>query len=96
VDNEEFDHINGRPVTKYLVLDFEHVLGVDATAARTCFLMIVQLMRASNIYVVFTELSAQIEDLLRAHGVLRSDDIVIPKLDDALEWCEEQILCSVG
>jgi hypothetical protein len=78
--------------TKYLVLDFNRVLGVDATAMRTCFLMLVQLMRASEIIIIFTELNDAIESLLRAHGVLRADDVVIPKLDDALEWCEEQVL----
>jgi hypothetical protein len=95
--------------------------GVDATAARSCFLMLVQLMRTSNVTVVFTNLSSEIEGLtqpafnttiqtliakcyihssstfnfvglMRAHKVIVDDDIVIPQLDDALEWCEEQIL----
>ena len=29
-------------LTEYLVLDFSSVLGVDATAARSCFLMLIQ------------------------------------------------------
>ena len=36
--------------TEYVVLDFSNVLGVDATAARSCFLMLTQLMRVSGDY----------------------------------------------
>ena len=35
-------------MTEYLVLDFTSVVGVDATAARSCFLMLVQLMKVSS------------------------------------------------
>ena len=78
--------------TEYLVLDFASVFGVDATAARSCFLMLVQLMRTANVVVVFTGLSTHIEDILRVNDVITSEDIVIPLLDDALEWCEERML----
>ena len=39
--------------TEFLLLDFSAVLGIDATSARSCFLMLVQLMRASGVKVVF-------------------------------------------
>jgi MFS superfamily sulfate permease-like transporter/CRP-like cAMP-binding protein len=81
--------------TEYLVLDFTSVLGVDATAARSCFLMLSQLMRSSDVKLVFAQISSKIEALLRCHDVIKSDDIVIPLVDDALEWCEEQVLYKV-
>eukprot|EP01034_Spumella_vulgaris_P025301 gene25301-31741_t len=78
--------------TEYLVLDFSHVLGVDATAARSCFMMLVQLMKRSGVTVVFAHMSYSIESMLRNQRVIKEGDIVIPSLDDALEWCEEQVL----
>jgi CRP-like cAMP-binding protein len=79
-------------VTEYLILDFTEVMGVDATAARACFLTLVQFMRTANVTVVFAHLSKPVEELLRAHNVLNEESIIIPNLDDALEWCEDQIL----
>lgn len=38
-------------------------------------------------------MSEAVEKLFRAHNVINSHStIVFPLLDDALEWCEEQIL----
>ena len=82
--------------TEYLILDFERVIGIDATAARSCFLMLVQLMHQSQVVVVFTNMRKQIEESLRANLVITDRDIVIPLLDDALEWCEEHILSKLG
>jgi SulP family sulfate permease len=75
------------------VLDFTSVIGVDATAARSCFLMLTQLMKAARVTVVFTSMSEEVEALFRAHAVINAQTtVVIPYLDDALEWCEEEIL----
>lgn len=68
------------------------MVGVDATATRSCFLMMVQLMHSANVTVVFTNMSASLEALFRVHKVIGAQDVVIPLLDDALEWCEEQVL----
>lgn len=80
-------------LTEFLVIDFTQVLGVDATAARTCFLMLVQLMKSADVTVVFANMSPAVESLFQCHSVLQNGDVVvIPHLDDALEWCEEQVL----
>jgi SulP family sulfate permease len=79
-------------VTEYLILDFTEVIGVDATAARACFLTLVHFMRTANVTVVFANLSKPVQELLCAHNVLNEESIIIPNLDDALEWCEDQIL----
>ena len=65
---------------------------MDATATRSCFLMLVQLMRSAQVIVVFASMSSALERLFRAHKVIGDQDVVIPHLDDALEWCEEQVL----
>ena len=72
------------------------MVGVDATATRSCFLMLVQLMRSANVTVVFACMSPALEALFRAHKVIGEKDVVIPLLDDALEWCEERVLIRCG
>jgi len=93
-DSNDGDSPSGGILTEFLVLDFSAVLGVDATAARSCFLMLIQLMKIAQVVVVFANMSPTIERLLRSHNVIqqRADHVVIPQLDDALEWCEEQVL----
>lgn len=80
--------------TEFLVLDFSETTGIDATATKSCFLMLSQLMKASRVTVVFANMSRSIEQLFASNGVTRDGDIVIRHLDDALEWCEEQVLAN--
>ena len=54
--------------------------------------MLAQIMRTSQVTLVFASLTDELEGRLRQNGVITDHDIVIPLLDDALEWCEEQIL----
>lgn len=90
-DNFDTNTVRSR-TTEFLILDFHGVFGVDATAIRSCFSMLAQIMRTSKVTLVFASLSEPLEARLRQNGVITSRDIVIPLLDDALEWCEEQIL----
>lgn len=77
---------------EFAVLDFSNVLGVDATAAHSCFLLLTKLLVASKVTPVYTQLSAGVERLLRAQGVLGEGCVYIPHVDDALEWCEDCLL----
>jgi MFS superfamily sulfate permease-like transporter/uncharacterized protein YciI len=79
-------------VTEYLVLDFTEVKGVDATAARSCFLTLVHLMASAHVTIVFASLPPEFEELLRAHRVIGKHSIVVQDVDDALEWCEDQVI----
>lgn len=54
------------------MLDFSAVVGVDATATRSCFLMLVQLMRSADVAVVFANMTHSLEALFRAHKVRRT------------------------
>jgi hypothetical protein len=82
--------------TEFMVLNFTDVSGVDATAARSCFLMLVQLLRNAGATVVFACPRLDIRVLLGAHGVILDADKVTDTLDSALEWCEEQVLFRWG
>ncbi|KAG5191778.1 hypothetical protein JKP88DRAFT_352139 [Tribonema minus] len=86
---------------RYVVLDMREVPGVDATAARVCFLMLKQLLHASGVTPVFAAVSGcdavlsvrkPVRNLLTAHKVIDSGDAVFDTLDAALEWCEERLL----
>eukprot|EP01039_Chlorochromonas_danica_P001409 gene1409-1532_t len=80
--------------TEYLILDCSQLLGIDATAARSCFRSLVNLLREARVVVVFAQLSSEVEQLLRAHDVVTKQAVVISHLDDAIEWCENQVLLS--
>ena len=101
---------------EYVVIDFSQVIGVDATSARNCFLLLTKILHTAGVIVVYTEMSDPIEKLLLAHGVIATPPadgmgtdidydngkndreqaagrgLVIPSLDDALEWCEDSLL----
>ncbi|KAM3572911.1 hypothetical protein VYU27_005111 [Nannochloropsis oceanica] len=81
---------------RWLVFDFSQVVGIDATAARSCFLMLKSLLRGAHIHVIFASLAPKIERLLRGHGVLDEEDPVFGTVDEALEFCEEDLLQSAA
>ncbi|CAM9527246.1 unnamed protein product [Scytosiphon promiscuus] len=86
--------------TRRVILDFSNVASVDATAARSCFLMLKLVLSTSGAEVVFSGATRKIQALLRSHGVITDDDPVFNRredarhcpLDDALEWSEEMML----
>ncbi|CAM9704722.1 unnamed protein product [Chrysoparadoxa australica] len=78
--------------TRYLVLDFSNVSGVDATAVRVCFLMLKQVLKTSGVVPIFATMTPAIERLLSAQQVVVSGDQTFRTLDTALEWCEEELL----
>ncbi len=83
----------GTMATEFLILDFAHVVGIDATAAKSCFKTLSNLMKIANVTIVFANLTSSMQAILSAQGVIDSDSsIVISTLDDALEWCEDQVL----
>jgi len=82
--------------TRYLVLDFFAVTGVDATAVSTGLMRIRMLAKANNVKLVFAGLSPQFEKLFRANHVLGNDDVVVKQtLNDALDYCETEMLEEV-
>lgn len=81
---------------RHLVFDFEHVIGIDATAARACFLMLKSLLRTAGVKCHFAAASLPVARLLRGHGVVGEGEALFPTLDEALEACEEALLRSAA
>ena len=88
------DHVRQTP-TRYVVIDFRQVIGLDSTALLS-FSKMRQLSRDGSFTLVFAGLSSRLQrqfdhsDLVEEANVLRyAQDI-----DHAAEWCEEQI-CAV-
>ena len=75
--------------TRFLVLDFNRVTGVDATAARSLLSTLGQILRGFGVDFVVCSSSRSFKALLVAHKV---DCRVEASLDAGLEWCEDQLL----
>uniref|UniRef100_A0A7R9UBE4 STAS domain-containing protein n=1 Tax=Pinguiococcus pyrenoidosus TaxID=172671 RepID=A0A7R9UBE4_9STRA len=84
-------------VKAWVILDFEKVKGIDATAARACFLILRKLLRTAGVQVVYAAVPDHVKLLLEAHGVINeSEDPVFEQVEEALEWCEEKLLTVDG
>ncbi|CAH0519744.1 unnamed protein product [Peronospora belbahrii] len=103
------DH-HRRP-TRFVVLDFSQVSGMDATAARSCFLALKLSFSLGKIRVVYCGMIPSVEFLLRANDVIptstQEEDFsnnetnsreshVTTDLDLALAWCEQQLIFSAA
>eukprot|EP00051_Salpingoeca_urceolata_P019365 m.281611 g.281611 ORF g.281611 m.281611 type:complete len:1038 (-) comp19404_c0_seq9:16-3129(-) len=89
----------GRPIaavpTKFVILDFKGVQGVDATATRTCFLTLIQTLSTYNIQLVMTQVPPSVFNLLQSNGVFNELCEKFPTLDEGLEYCEDRLLRSL-
>ena len=54
--------------------------------------MLVQLLRGAGATIVFAIPDSDSVSLLKVHGVILEIDKVYDDFEDALEWCEEQVL----
>ncbi|DAZ94510.1 TPA: hypothetical protein N0F65_011863 [Lagenidium giganteum] len=101
--SNEYSRLSMRAMrTRFFILDFENVRGVDATAVRSCFNATKQLLAQHGIVLVFAHVPADVERLLRVHEVIENEDgsgcgtLVFETVDNALEWCEDELLVSAG
>lgn len=82
---------------RFVVLDFRHVTGLDASAASS-FTKIGQLADARGFTLVLTGPSARTRQLLRSSGLADTHGIAVRLFDDldhGVEWCEDQVLTTV-
>ena len=89
---------SNRPRLRYVILDFRQVVLIDSSAVFSITRMR-QLAESQHFHMVWTNLSASIQQLLEKGGLVdESDDsfIILPTLDHGLEWCENQILAEHG
>ena len=91
------------PVTKFLLFDFTMVSGLDATAARSCFLNLCRTLTPLGITLVFggVESGGRVERLLIGHEILQAPlpnpvALRFDSIDEALEYCEEALLATAA
>lgn len=75
---------------KFAVLDCSDFSGVDATAARACFVPLRRMLRDCGSRLFFAGLQPDVKKTLTSHGFVVDFDF--PSLDAALETAEEALL----
>lgn len=77
--------------TEYVVMDFGRVSGMDATAARSSFMILQQMCKRNGVTVLFADVLPEIRNLLLGNDIA-DESSFYPTADSALEWCENQLL----
>ncbi|WP_439519379.1 SLC26A/SulP transporter family protein [Hydrogenophaga sp.] len=78
------------PRTRFVLLDFEHVSGLDSTAL-TCFTKLRRRAELLGAELVLAGLSPQLERPWK-QATDGPPLPIFPDLDHAIEWCEERLL----
>jgi SulP family sulfate permease len=81
---------------RFLLLDFSRVTGIDSTALLS-FSKTRQLAQSSHLTILISGMTPVVRQQLEA-GDFIDDEVVLPfdTLDQALEWCEDQLLIAQG
>lgn len=83
---------------RFVVIDFRRVSGMDAAAAAT-FVKIRNLLAGSEVELIFSSLSPDIEQALARNGIDFFADPSVGRerdLDHALERCEDRLLSAIS
>ncbi|MEZ4868242.1 MAG: SulP family inorganic anion transporter [Caldilineaceae bacterium] len=82
------------PTPRFVLLDFRHVNGMDASAISS-FLKMKQLAITHDVVLIFANLAPMDETRLRAEVLVPKDCQhwrIVADLDHGVEWCEEQLI----
>nr|WP_249803673.1 SulP family inorganic anion transporter [Bradyrhizobium sp. 21] len=82
-----------RPECRYLLFDFKLVTGVDSSAAYS-FAQIKRSAADLGVELILVHLSAAAEKVLRSSDFIGEGVTIIPELDHALEWCENELIAQ--
>ncbi|MHC2721137.1 SLC26A/SulP transporter family protein [Bradyrhizobium diazoefficiens] len=95
--NRLYQHVkkllHERPECRYLLFDFKLVTGVDSSAAYS-FAQIKRSAGDLGVELILVYLPAAAEKVLRSSDFLGDGVTVIPELDHALEWCENELIAQ--
>jgi SulP family sulfate permease len=80
-----------RPECRYLLFDFKLVTGVDSSAAYS-FAQIKRSAGDLGVELILVHLSAAAEKVLHSSDFIGDGATLIPELDRALEWCENELI----
>jgi len=95
--NRLYQHVKAllarHPECRFLVFDFKLVTGIDSSAAYS----FAQIKRAADdrgIKLVLVHLPSAAEKALRSSEFISREVSIVPELDHALEWCENEIIAQ--
>jgi SulP family sulfate permease len=93
--NRLYQHVKAllarHPECRFLIFDFKLVTGIDSSAAYS-FAQIKRAAQDRGIKLVLVHLPKATEKALRSSEFITSEVSVVPELDHALEWCENEII----
>jgi sulfate permease, SulP family len=81
------------PECRFLLFDFKLVTGIDSSAAYS-FAQIKRAALERGIKLVLVHLPAGTEKTLRSSEFITGEVSIVPELDHALEWCENEIIAQ--
>jgi sulfate permease, SulP family len=81
------------PECRFLVFDFKLVTGIDSSAAYS-FAQIKREAHDRGVKLVLVHLPSAAEKALRSSEFISQDVRIVPELDHALEWCENEIIAQ--
>ena len=95
--NRLYQHVKAllarHPECRFLVFDFKLVTGIDSSAAYS-FAQIKRTAHDRGIRLVLVHVQAAAEKALRSSEFISHEVSIIPELDHALEWCENEIIAQ--
>jgi len=95
--NRLYQHVKAllarHPECRFLIFDFKLVTGIDSSAAYS-FAQIKRAAHERGIRLVLVNLQAAAEKALRSSEFISSEVSIMPELDHALEWCENEIIAQ--
>jgi sulfate permease, SulP family len=95
--NRLYQHVKAlltrHPECRFLVFDFKLVTGIDSSAAYS-FAQIKQSAQDRGVKLVLVHVPAAAEKALRSSEFITDDVVIMPELDHALEWCENEIIAQ--
>jgi SulP family sulfate permease len=95
--NRLYQHVKAllarHPECRFVVFDFKLVTGIDSSAAYS-FAQIKRSAHERGIKLVLVHLPPPAEKALRSSEFISKEVSIIPELDHALEWCENEIIAE--
>lgn len=95
--NRLYQHVKAllarHPECRFLVFDFKLVTGIDSSAAYS-FAQIKRAAHDRGIRLVLVHLPPAAEKALRSSDFISREISIVPELDHALEWCENEIIAQ--
>jgi SulP family sulfate permease len=93
--NRLFQHVKAlltrHPECRFLIFDFKLVTGIDSSAAYS-FAQIKQTAQERGVKLVLVHLPPAAEKALRSSEFISKEVSIMPELDHALEWCENEVI----